>query len=128
MRLSLRVSTALAAIATACSVGGCFGGGARESGTSESDRATSTLTSPPATTSTLTSSPAIEVIERELPSVGQLVIVRTKAHGLTIRDRATDGRKFFLSEEQAGECLDFLRANPAPTQQAIEAACPGRRP
>jgi hypothetical protein len=62
------------------------------------------------------------------PGVGLVVILRTSGNGLVIRDKQTGGNRFSLAEEQAGECLDFLRANPKPTREAFAAACPGEKP
>jgi hypothetical protein len=42
-----------------------------------------------------------------------------------IRDKATAGRRFFLTDESAGECLNFLAANPKPSRVDFDAACPG---
>ena len=114
----LRPLTAVWALVVACSVGGCLGGGSGQPGAS--------ATNSPASTVKLSGARRASV--RDLPWVGRVVIASTTEQGLTIRDRATGGRKFFLSDIQAGECLDFLRANPAPTRQAMQAACPGRTP
>ena len=42
-----------------------------------------------------------------------------------IRDRATRGKRFFLSGMQAGECLSYLKANPGASAKDVRAACPG---
>jgi hypothetical protein len=63
-----------------------------------------------------------------LPGIGVLTIRRTSAEGIVIRDKRTGGSRFFLAGIQAGECLDFLRANPQPSQEAFAAACPGEQP
>jgi hypothetical protein len=47
--------------------------------------------------------------------------------GIVIRDKRTGGSRFFLADMEAGECLDFLRANPQPSQEAFAAACPGEQ-
>jgi hypothetical protein len=65
---------------------------------------------------------------QELPWVGEVVISRSAEQGIVIRDRVTAGTRFFLSDELAGECLNFLEANPDPSQQAVESACPGEKP
>jgi hypothetical protein len=57
--------------------------------------------------------------------LGEVVISRTSEHGIVIRDKATHGSRFFLSDIAAGECLSFLEANPEPSRQALESACPG---
>jgi hypothetical protein len=62
---------------------------------------------------------------RKLPWLGEVVISRTSEHGIVIRDKATHGSRFALSGEAAGECLSFLEANPEPSRQALESACPG---
>jgi hypothetical protein len=54
------------------------------------------------------------------------VIVRQEPRqGIVIRDRATRGKRFFLSGTQAGECLSYLRANPGAPAKDVRAACPG---
>jgi hypothetical protein len=62
---------------------------------------------------------------RKLPWLGEVVIIRTSEHGIVIRDKATHGSRFVLSGVAAGECLSFLEANPEPSRQALESACPG---
>jgi hypothetical protein len=44
-----------------------------------------------------------------------------------LRDEATHGKRFFLSEIQAGECLSYLKANPSAAESDVRAACPGER-
>jgi hypothetical protein len=63
-----------------------------------------------------------------LSGIGLVTIRGTSAQGIVIRDKRTGGTRFFLAGEQAGECLDFLRANPQPTREAFAAACPGEKP
>jgi hypothetical protein len=63
-----------------------------------------------------------------IPGIGVLAIRRNSAEGIVIRDKRTGGNRFLLADEQAGECLDFLRANPQPTREAFAAACPGEQP
>jgi hypothetical protein len=54
------------------------------------------------------------------------VIVGRKARkGIVIRDRATGGKRFYLTGMQAGECLSYLRANPSASAKDVRAACPG---
>lgn len=65
--------------------------------------------------------------EITVPGIGVLSIRRTSAEGIVIRDERTGGRRFFLTDIGAGECLDFLRANPQPSQEAFSAACPGEQ-
>jgi hypothetical protein len=65
---------------------------------------------------------------QELPWVGEVVIRRSSGKGIVIRDKATGGSRFFLSDEEAGECLSFLDANPNPSRKSMEAACPGQVP
>jgi hypothetical protein len=62
---------------------------------------------------------------RTLPSVGEVIVRQQPRQGTVIRDRATDGKRFFLSGMQAGECLSYLRANPAAAAKDVRAACPG---
>jgi hypothetical protein len=63
---------------------------------------------------------------RRLPWTGEVVVSRTLGQGIVIRDSATGGRRFFLADESAGECLNFLDANPKPSHEAFDAACPGK--
>jgi hypothetical protein len=63
-----------------------------------------------------------------LPEIGLVTIRGTSAQGIVIRDKRTGGTRFFLVGVEAGECLDFLRANPEPTREAFAAACPGEKP
>jgi hypothetical protein len=63
-----------------------------------------------------------------VPGIGVLTIRRTAAEGIVIRDKRTGGSRFYLADGQAGECLDFLRANPQPSQEDFAAACPGEQP
>jgi hypothetical protein len=65
---------------------------------------------------------------QKLPWIGEVVISRSAERGIVIRDRTTAGSSFFLSDELAGECLSFLEANPGASRQAVESACPGKRP
>jgi predicted extracellular nuclease len=65
---------------------------------------------------------------QELPWVGEVVIRRSSGKGIVIRDKATGGSRFFLSDEEAGECLSFLDANPNPSRKSMEAACSGQVP
>jgi hypothetical protein len=54
------------------------------------------------------------------------VIVRRETRdGIVIRDRATGGKRFFLTGIQAGECLSYLKANPNASESDVRAACPG---
>jgi hypothetical protein len=62
---------------------------------------------------------------RKLPWLGEVVISRTSEHGIVIRDKASHGGRFVLSGQAAGECLSFLEANPEPSRQDLESACPG---
>lgn len=64
--------------------------------------------------------------EHRIAGLGTLV-VRHRADGLVVVDRATGGRRLRLSGMQAGECLSYLEANPAAPPSAIRAACPARR-
>jgi hypothetical protein len=63
---------------------------------------------------------------RTLPSVGEVVVQEEPDQGTVIRDRATGGKRFFLSGIQAGECLSFLKANPGAAAKDVRAACPGQ--
>jgi hypothetical protein len=65
---------------------------------------------------------------QELPWVGEVVIRHSSGKGIVIRDKATGGSRFFLSDEEAGECLSFLDANPNPSRKSMEAACSGQVP
>jgi hypothetical protein len=65
---------------------------------------------------------------QELPWVGEVVITHSAGKGIVIRDRATGGSRFFLSDEEAGECLSFLDANPRPSRNSMEAACSSQVP
>jgi hypothetical protein len=58
-------------------------------------------------------------------SVGVVLVRREAREGLVIRDRTTRGRRFFLTGIQAGECLSYLRANPAASAKDVRVACPG---
>jgi hypothetical protein len=60
-----------------------------------------------------------------LPSVGAVVVRREPRTGITIRDRSTHGKRFFLAGIQAGECLSYLKANPSASASDVRAACPG---
>jgi hypothetical protein len=54
------------------------------------------------------------------------VIVRREGReGIVIRDRATHGKRFFLTGIQAGECVSYLKANPNASESDVRAACPG---
>lgn len=54
------------------------------------------------------------------------VIVRREARkGIVLRDRATGGKRFYLTGMQAGECLSYLKANPSASAKDVRAACPG---
>jgi hypothetical protein len=59
------------------------------------------------------------------PYVGTVVIRSDTKLGLVIVDQVTNGNRFYLRSEQAGECLSYLRANPAPSASDFRAACPG---
>ena len=106
---------------------GCSGG--QQDTSSRSATSSTTLASTDATATSAVgedstgTSPAVQ----DLPVVGEVVISRTSEHGIVIRDKATNGRRFFLADEQAGECLSFLQSNPGPSRQAVRAACPGRK-
>ena len=63
-----------------------------------------------------------------IPGIDALMIQRSSAEGLVIRDKRTGGSRFYLADGQAGECLDFLRANPQPSHEDFAAACPGEQP
>jgi hypothetical protein len=106
------------AIFSTCVLTGCLG----QSGESSSPPSTSSSSS--TTQDAIGASPLV----RKLPWVGEVVITRTSEQGIVIRDRATGGSRFFISAEQAGECLNFLNANPNPTRQSMAAACPGDTP
>lgn len=54
-----------------------------------------------------------------------IVVVTRGRYGVVIYDRETQGRRFTLSGFQAGECLNFLRANPRASEHDVRAACPG---
>jgi hypothetical protein len=62
---------------------------------------------------------------RTLPSVGEVIVRQEPRQGMVIRDRATHGKRFFLSGIQAGECLSYLRANPGAPAKDVRAVCPG---
>jgi hypothetical protein len=62
-----------------------------------------------------------------LPSVGAVIVRREPRKGITIRDRSTHGKRFFLAGFQAGECLSYLKANPNASESDVRAACPGER-
>jgi hypothetical protein len=62
-----------------------------------------------------------------LPSVGEVVVRREPRQGIVLRDKATHGKRFFLSTIQAGECLSYLKANPTAAESDVRAACPGER-
>jgi hypothetical protein len=59
------------------------------------------------------------------PYVGAVVIRSDIKLGLVIVDQETSGNRFYLRSEQAGECLSYVRANPAPSASDFSAACPG---
>jgi hypothetical protein len=107
-----KISAALVTgVLLVCAVSACSGDGRSSSPSSESTAAATAQ--PTATTS------------RTLPSVGEVVVQKEPHQGNVIRDRATGGKRFFLSGIQAGECLSFLRANPGAAGKDVRAACPG---
>jgi hypothetical protein len=98
------------AVVLACTLSACSGG--------------SRSSSPPtARTGTDASATAEDV--RRLPAVGDVIVRQEPRQGTVIRDRATHGKRFFLSGIQAGECLSFLKANPRAAAKDVRAACPG---
>jgi hypothetical protein len=99
-------------VVLACAVSACAGG----SSTSSSPRATETGAGASAATGHI----------RRLPSVGDLIVRSEPREGTVIRDRATHGKRFFLTEIQASECLSYLKANPAALAMDVRAACPGK--
>jgi hypothetical protein len=101
----------VASVVLACAVSACSDGGSRSS-------------SPPATETGRGPSAATAHIPR-LPSVGAVIVRRDPQEGTVIRDRATDGRRFFLAGVQASECLSYLKANPTAAARDARAACPG---
>ena len=108
----------LVAIFSTCVLTGCLG----QSGESSSPPSTSSASS------TTRDANGASPLVRKLPWVGEVVITHTSEQGIVIRDRATGGSRFFISAEQAGECLNFLDANPNPTRHSMAAACPGYTP
>jgi hypothetical protein len=60
-----------------------------------------------------------------LPYVGVVVIRSDGKFGLVVADQETNGNRFYLRSMQAGECLSYVRANPAPSASDFRAACPG---
>ena len=106
-----RPAVILVAATVACGLSACSGAGGKSSATS------SAHDSP-------TAAAASSSRVRPLPDVGSIVIAHGR-QGLVIRDRATHGRRFYLSGAQAGECLNFLAANPAASPRDVRAACPG---
>jgi hypothetical protein len=88
----------------------------------------STGTSSPSILSTTQDAIGTSATVQELPWVGEVVITHSSGKGIVIRDKATGGSRFFLSDEEAGECLNFLDANPNPSRYSMEAACSGKVP
>jgi photosystem II stability/assembly factor-like uncharacterized protein len=62
---------------------------------------------------------------QRLASIGDVIVRREGRKGVVIRDRATRGKRFFLTGMQAGECLSYLKANPGASAKDVRAACPG---
>jgi hypothetical protein len=88
----------------------------------------STGTSSPSSLSTTQDAIGTSATVQEFPWVGEVVIMHSSGRGVVIRDKATGGSRFFLSDEEAGECLSFLDANPNPSRNSMEAACSGQVP
>jgi hypothetical protein len=101
----------VAAVFMACAFSGCSAG-----------ERSSSPTSGPNTVTRAQSDAGV----RNLPSVGEVVVRQEPQQGTVIRDRATGGKRFFLSGTQAGECLSFLKANPGAAARDVHAACPGQ--
>jgi hypothetical protein len=107
-----KASDGLAAVVLlACALSGCSSG--------------SSKSSPPPTTVIRSDVSATTGSVRRLPSVGDVVVRQEPRQGIVIRDRATHGKRFFLSGMQAGECLSYLKANPGALAKDVRAACPG---
>jgi hypothetical protein len=62
--------------------------------------------------------------QRDAP-LRDVIVRREVREGIVIRDRATRGKRFFLTGIQAGECLSYLKANPNASVSDVRAACPG---
>jgi hypothetical protein len=58
--------------------------------------------------------------------VGDVIGRGEPQEGTVIRDRATHGKRFYLTGFQASECLSYLKANPAAPARDVRAACPGK--
>ncbi len=58
--------------------------------------------------------------------MGDVIVSPATREGTVIRDRATHGRRFFLADIQASECLSYLKANPTAPARDARAACPGK--
>ena len=56
--------------------------------------------------------------------MGYVIVRRNPREGTVIRDGATHGERFLLTGIQAGECLSYLKANPAAPARDVRAACP----
>jgi hypothetical protein len=113
-RVSLpKISATVIGVLMACAVSACSSDGRSSSPSSKS------TTAARAQSNTATAS------ARTLPSVGEVIIQKEPDQGNVIRDRATGGKRFFLSGIQAGECLSFLNANPRASAKDVRAACPG---
>jgi hypothetical protein len=121
-------SAVLSIIAGGLLLAGCSGEHTDSSSRSATSSTTLESAHRTATSSVGEGTVGISPTVRSLPAIGAVVISRTSGQGIVIRDKATNGRRFFLADEQAGECLSFLESNPDPSRQAVRAACPGTKP
>ena len=107
MSVAEGIAAAIVSVALACAASGCSG------------------------TSTQSPSQAAETgagtgHTRGRATLGDVIVRGDPREGTVIRDRATHGKRFFLTGIQASECLSYLKANPAPAARDVRAACPGK--